>query len=137
MEKYFGWDDLQEWLASAPPWVVDAVYAEAKMPFAPPLKRGAPQEEGKGKSYAIPPGPGSARSMGIQPYSKKASKEKEKEDYSNSKFKALFLAAALDKMRGKEGTPAPVVTGSPNREFPTMARMMTPMEQQKPYWWIR
>ena len=87
----------------------------------------------RGKSYDIPPGPGST------PYFEKASKEKEKEkeDYSNSKFKALFLAAALDKMRGKEGTPAPVVTGSPSREFATMARMMTPMEQQKPYWWIR
>jgi|LULT01.1.fsa_nt_gb hypothetical protein len=64
-------------------------------------------------------------------------KEKTKEDaYDKSMFRNLFLISALDAMQGKSPQPAPVVTGGPTREFPSMARMMTPMEQQKPYWWV-
>lgn len=93
------------------------------------------EEDYAGKSYSIPPGPGSSPFLNTEQKESKKAATKE-DDYDKSMFRNLFLMAALDSMQGKSPQPAPVVTGGPAREFPSMARMMTPMEQQKPYWWV-
>ena len=64
-------------------------------------------------------------------------KKKEKKK-TRSDLEKLFLYELMANMRGGDIGQAPaVVTGGPQRPFPTMMRQFAPWEREKPYWWIR
>ena len=67
-----------------------------------------------------------------------AAPEKGKGKKTSSTLEKLFLYDLLKNMRGGDIGQAPaVVTGGPQRPFPTMMRQFAPWEREKPYWWIR
>ena len=64
--------------------------------------------------------------------------KKEKKKKTASTLEKLFLYDLMANMRGGDIGQAPaVVTGGPQRPFPTMMRQFAPWEREKPYWWIR
>ena len=72
------------------------------------------------------------------PGSASAAKGKGKKKSTRSDLEKLFLYDLLKNRRGGDIGQAPaVVTGGPQRPFPTMMRQFAPWEREKPYWWIR
>ena len=67
-----------------------------------------------------------------------ASQGKKEKKKTRSDLEKLFLYDLMANMRGGDIGQAPaVVTGGPQRPFPTMMRQFAPWEREKPYWWIR
>ena len=67
-----------------------------------------------------------------------ASQKKKEKKKTRSDLEKLFLYDLMANMRGGDIGQAPaVVTGGPQRPFPTMMRQFAPWEREKPYWWIR
>ena len=67
-----------------------------------------------------------------------ASQGKKEKKKTRSDLEKLFLYDLMANMRGGDVGQAPaVVTGGPQRPFPTMMRQFAPWEREKPYWWIR
>ena len=82
-------------------------------------------------------GPGMGEEV-FAPGSALAAPEKGKGKKTSSTLEKLFLYDLLKNMRGGDIGQAPaVVTGGPQRPFPTMMRQFAPWEREKPYWWIR
>jgi hypothetical protein len=155
MDEETNWEKIQEWLAT---FAEDQAKGWFGMPFVPPT--GVPDaiknirtleppdnwhwdgrrwvlkdDEGyRGKSYAIPPGPGAHEPGTVTAKDEDpVMKSSELSDF----LKENFMANLVDNMRGKDIGQAPgVVAGGGRREFPNMMGQYAPWENRKDYMWL-
>jgi len=98
------------------------------------LVRKGDKDDYRGKSYAIPPGPGAHEPGTVTAKDEDpVMKSSELSDF----LKENFMANLIDNMRPKDIGQAPgVVAGGGRREFPNMMGQYAPWENRKDYMWL-